>query len=241
MHNVQVAPITARHILKLAKLGAYNSVHFFRVDKGFVAQTADVVYGRLEGAPLDARQMVSPGFAITLEQSRALLKPGVCCASHSRYRSNLQQHRALRFLGVLDLVHRRLRSHTSHMGRWQHATICSLCFFFIQDGCVLCNQLSLLRLIVFILLCVHRRMGTNLCHWRCCLRSSMTVGVSCQWGGIQIRTLGNHPSQSCWGLLPTSTCNTLSLGTSLIYEICPTLCLSLLQQHMNTRQEYSAM
>lgn len=53
----EVAPITARHILKLAKLGAYNSVHFFRVDKGFVAQTADVVYGRLEGVALDARQM----------------------------------------------------------------------------------------------------------------------------------------------------------------------------------------
>ena len=59
-NNSQVAPVTARHILKLAKLGAYNSVHFFRVDKGFVAQTADVVYGRLEGVGLDARQMVSP-------------------------------------------------------------------------------------------------------------------------------------------------------------------------------------
>ena len=57
--GMQVAPITARHILKLAKLGAYNTVHFFRVDKGFVAQTADVVYGRLEGVALDARQMVS--------------------------------------------------------------------------------------------------------------------------------------------------------------------------------------
>ena len=57
--GMQVAPITARHILKLAKLGAYNSVHFFRVDKGFVAQTADVMYGRLEGVALDARQMVS--------------------------------------------------------------------------------------------------------------------------------------------------------------------------------------
>lgn len=59
-----MAPITARHILKLAKLGAYNSVHFFRVDKGFVAQTADVVFGRLEGVGLDARQMVSPPAAV---------------------------------------------------------------------------------------------------------------------------------------------------------------------------------
>ena len=55
---MQVAPVTSQHILKLAKLGAYNTVSFFRVDKGFVAQTADVVYGRLEGAPLDARQLV---------------------------------------------------------------------------------------------------------------------------------------------------------------------------------------
>ena len=50
--------MTARHILKLAKMGAYNTVNFFRVDQGFVAQTADVVYGRLESCPLDARQMV---------------------------------------------------------------------------------------------------------------------------------------------------------------------------------------
>ena len=55
---MQVAPITSQHILRLAKLGAYNTVSFFRVDRGFVAQTADVVYGRLEGAALDARQLV---------------------------------------------------------------------------------------------------------------------------------------------------------------------------------------
>ena len=36
--RVQVAPVTAPHILRLAKLGAYNTNHFFRVDKGFVAQ-----------------------------------------------------------------------------------------------------------------------------------------------------------------------------------------------------------
>ena len=59
---MQVAPVTSQHILKLAKLGAYNTVSFFRVDKGFVAQTADVVYGRLEGAPLDARQLVRTAF-----------------------------------------------------------------------------------------------------------------------------------------------------------------------------------
>lgn len=44
---LQVAPVTTEHILKLAKLGGYNSNHFFRVDKGFVAQTASVAGGRL--------------------------------------------------------------------------------------------------------------------------------------------------------------------------------------------------
>ena len=48
--------MTAAHILKLAKLGGYNSNHFFRVDKGFVAQTASIAGGRL--APLDRKQQV---------------------------------------------------------------------------------------------------------------------------------------------------------------------------------------
>lgn len=66
----QVAPVTSSHILKLAKLGAYNTVNFFRVDKGFVAQTADVVFGRLEGVGLDARQQAglsSPHFNARLQ------------------------------------------------------------------------------------------------------------------------------------------------------------------------------
>lgn len=33
-----VAPITVAHILELGRLGLYTSNHFFRVDKGFVAQ-----------------------------------------------------------------------------------------------------------------------------------------------------------------------------------------------------------
>jgi hypothetical protein len=33
-----VAPVTVAHILELGRLGAYNTNHFFRVDKGFVAQ-----------------------------------------------------------------------------------------------------------------------------------------------------------------------------------------------------------
>lgn len=49
-----VAPKTVEHITKLVQLGAYNSNHFFRVDKGFVAQVADVVSGR--EAPLNAEQ-----------------------------------------------------------------------------------------------------------------------------------------------------------------------------------------
>lgn len=62
VNSLQVAPVTARHILKLAKMGAYNTVNFFRVDRGFVAQTADVVYGRLESCPLDNRQSVGPAW-----------------------------------------------------------------------------------------------------------------------------------------------------------------------------------
>ncbi|KAK9277720.1 hypothetical protein L1049_007267 [Liquidambar formosana] len=41
-----VAPQTVDHIFKLVRLGCYNTNHFFRVDKGFVAQVADVIGGR---------------------------------------------------------------------------------------------------------------------------------------------------------------------------------------------------
>ncbi|KVH96117.1 peptidyl-prolyl cis-trans isomerase CYP23 [Cynara cardunculus var. scolymus] len=49
-----VAPQTVEHIYKLVRLGCYNTNHFFRVDKGFVAQVADVVGGRT--APMNAEQ-----------------------------------------------------------------------------------------------------------------------------------------------------------------------------------------
>ncbi|XP_044494390.1 peptidyl-prolyl cis-trans isomerase CYP23 isoform X2 [Mangifera indica] len=49
-----VAPKTAEHIFKLVRLGCYNTNHFFRVDKGFVAQVADVVGGR--SAPMNEEQ-----------------------------------------------------------------------------------------------------------------------------------------------------------------------------------------
>ncbi|GIL80517.1 hypothetical protein Vretimale_16050 [Volvox reticuliferus] len=42
----EVAPVTSAHIFKLARMGCYTSNHFFRVDKGFVAQISDVVGGR---------------------------------------------------------------------------------------------------------------------------------------------------------------------------------------------------
>uniref|UniRef100_A0A2C9VUX6 Peptidyl-prolyl cis-trans isomerase n=1 Tax=Manihot esculenta TaxID=3983 RepID=A0A2C9VUX6_MANES len=49
-----VAPKTVDHIFKLVRLGCYNTNHFFRVDKGFVAQVADVVGGR--SAPMNEEQ-----------------------------------------------------------------------------------------------------------------------------------------------------------------------------------------
>ncbi|XP_075524386.1 peptidyl-prolyl cis-trans isomerase CYP23 [Primulina tabacum] len=49
-----VAPKTVEHIFKLVRLGCYNTNHFFRVDKGFVAQVADVGGGR--SAPMNEAQ-----------------------------------------------------------------------------------------------------------------------------------------------------------------------------------------
>ncbi|CAL5398987.1 unnamed protein product [Camellia sinensis] len=51
-----VAPQTVEHIFKLVRLGCYNTNHFFRVDKGFVAQVADVVGGRT--VPMNEEQKV---------------------------------------------------------------------------------------------------------------------------------------------------------------------------------------
>ncbi|MEW5318760.1 MAG: hypothetical protein WDW38_009954 [Sanguina aurantia] len=50
----EVAPVTANHIFNLVALGCYTTNHFFRVDKNFVAQNADVVSGRL--SPLNEQQ-----------------------------------------------------------------------------------------------------------------------------------------------------------------------------------------
>ncbi|RXH79575.1 hypothetical protein DVH24_040722 [Malus domestica] len=50
-----VAPKTVEHIFKLVRLGGYNTNHIFRVEKGFVAQVADVASGR--SAPMNEEQL----------------------------------------------------------------------------------------------------------------------------------------------------------------------------------------
>mmetsp|Transcript_38702 Transcript_38702/g.98967 ORF Transcript_38702/g.98967 Transcript_38702/m.98967 type:complete len:258 (-) Transcript_38702:154-927(-) len=62
-----VAPVTVKHILKLAQLGAYNSNHFFRVDKGFVAQIGEVAHARL--VPLTPMQKLEADKTVPLEVS----------------------------------------------------------------------------------------------------------------------------------------------------------------------------
>lgn len=75
-----VAPVTTAHILDLFKRGAYDTNHFFRVDRGFVAQIADVVGGRR--APLDAYQRLTardkvPGeFQMKVLHTRGILSMG---------------------------------------------------------------------------------------------------------------------------------------------------------------------
>lgn len=64
-HSLQVAPITVKHIIKLFQLGCYNTNHFFRVDKGFVAQVADVVHSRL--VPLSPMQKREAEITVPLE------------------------------------------------------------------------------------------------------------------------------------------------------------------------------
>jgi cyclophilin family peptidyl-prolyl cis-trans isomerase len=96
-----LAPVTAAHILELGKLGAYNSNHFFRVDKGastrcrasvafaisrsrslapgFVAQVADVVSGRsVPLSPLQRAEGVKtvPGEFSVVKHTRGILSMG---------------------------------------------------------------------------------------------------------------------------------------------------------------------
>lgn len=74
-----VAPKTVAHIMKLVRLGAYNTNHFFRVDKGFVAQVADVIGGR--EAPMNAEQRQEgkktiPGEFSQVKHVRGILSMG---------------------------------------------------------------------------------------------------------------------------------------------------------------------
>ncbi|KAL8518749.1 hypothetical protein ACS0TY_009928 [Phlomoides rotata] len=62
-----VAPKTVEHISKLVRLGCYNTNHFFRVDKGFVAQVADVSSGRT--APMNELQRMEADKTIVGEFS----------------------------------------------------------------------------------------------------------------------------------------------------------------------------
>lgn len=74
-----VAPKTVAHIMKLVRLGAYNTNHFFRVDRGFVAQVADVIGGR--EVPLNAEQRAEgektvPGEFSKVKHVRGILSMG---------------------------------------------------------------------------------------------------------------------------------------------------------------------
>ena len=75
-----VAPITARHILENFKRGNYDTNHFFRVDRGFVAQVAAVDGGRAR--PMDpyqlevARKTVPGEFQMDVKHTRGILSMG---------------------------------------------------------------------------------------------------------------------------------------------------------------------
>jgi cyclophilin family peptidyl-prolyl cis-trans isomerase len=60
-----VAPITVAHLIKLGDLGAYNSVDFFRVDAGFVAQVSEITSAR--EVPLDPVQRAEAEKRVPLE------------------------------------------------------------------------------------------------------------------------------------------------------------------------------
>eukprot|EP00882_Tetradesmus_deserticola_P006831 GHRQ01007194.1.p1 GENE.GHRQ01007194.1~~GHRQ01007194.1.p1 ORF type:complete len:263 (+),score=64.24 GHRQ01007194.1:203-991(+) len=78
----EVAPITAQHIFKLVAMGAYTGNHFFRVDKGFVAQVQDVTGGR--NLAMDAQQRAEGDKTVPLEV-RADVKHTEGVVSMGRY------------------------------------------------------------------------------------------------------------------------------------------------------------
>ncbi|PON99974.1 Cyclophilin-type peptidyl-prolyl cis-trans isomerase [Trema orientale] len=80
-----VAPITVDHIFKLVRLGCYNTNHFFRVDKGFVAQVADVTNGR--SAPMNEEQRIEAEKTVIGEFSKVKHVRGIL--SMGRYQIKL--------------------------------------------------------------------------------------------------------------------------------------------------------
>ncbi|RYR09443.1 hypothetical protein Ahy_B05g077764 isoform C [Arachis hypogaea] len=82
-----VAPKTVDHIFKLVRLGGYNTNHFFRVDKGFVAQVADVMGGR--SAPMNEEQRKEAEKTVVGEFSEVKHVRGMMIQTvvhpHSRY------------------------------------------------------------------------------------------------------------------------------------------------------------
>jgi len=75
-----VAPVTVAHILRLVRMGGYNTNEIFRVDRGFVAQVQGVDGGRR--TPMSkalraiAKQNVPDEFSQTLTHARGLLSMG---------------------------------------------------------------------------------------------------------------------------------------------------------------------
>lgn len=77
------APNTVALILKLIKLGCYNTNHFFRVDAGFVAQVADVANGR--EVPLDSVQRSYAEKTVPLEVHKDLKHDKIGILSLARH------------------------------------------------------------------------------------------------------------------------------------------------------------
>ena len=75
-----VAPVTVAHILRLVRMGGYNTNEIFRVDKGFVAQIQGVDGGRR--APMSkalrevAKKNVPDEFSDTLTHAKGVLSMG---------------------------------------------------------------------------------------------------------------------------------------------------------------------
>ena len=75
-----VAPVTVAHILKLVRMGGYNTNEIFRVDRGFVAQVQGVDGGRR--APMskalraEATTKVPDEFSSSIKHTRGMLSMG---------------------------------------------------------------------------------------------------------------------------------------------------------------------